>query len=80
MPPITLQRPSSVQYCMLHKKLEDERAVLLPRVCRVFLWEYEPSSAADSEEHTLESGEGTVKFTSRWLLKQLSSFAFSLGL
>ena len=71
MPPITLQGPSSIQYCMLHKNLRIKGQVLLPRVCRAFLWESDPSSAADSEEHILESGEGTVKFASRWLLKQL---------
>lgn len=57
-------------------KFENERAVLLPHVCRVFLREYSPDADPESE-NILESGEGTVKFTSRWLLKQLTVYLHS---
>ena len=44
------------------------RAVLLPCVCNLFIAAY---SANDEQDINLEVGEGTVKFTSRWLLNQI---------
>lgn len=52
-------------------ELGHERAVLLPQVSRVFLREYSPDINPNFQEQILESTEGSVKFTSRWLLKHL---------
>lgn len=63
----------SVLYVAL--ELEHQRAVLLPWVCREFLCHYLGTSSevdSESQEHVLESSEGTVKFSSRWVLKQLA--------
>ena len=48
-----------------------ERAVLLPSVSKVFLAAYTTDSETDSNVHVLEVGEGTVKYTTRWLLNQI---------
>ena len=47
------------------------RAVLLPCVCNLFIAAY---SANDEQDINLEVGEGTVKFTSRWLFYQHVQF------
>ena len=47
------------------------RAVLLPCVCNLFIAAY---SANDEQDINLEVGEGTVKFTSRWLFYQHAQF------
>ena len=54
-------------------EFENQRAVLLPEVSQLFLKEYLECTDvdSDSQEHTLENKEGTIKFTARWLLKQL---------
>ena len=52
------------------RELLNQRAVLLPHVSRVFLHTY-GQSTSDSNEQILEGREGTIKFSSRWLLKQL---------
>lgn len=46
-----------------------ERAILLPWVSQVFLATYTTESKRD--QIVLEVGEGTVKYTTRWLLSQL---------
>ena len=48
-----------------------QRAVLLPSVSKVFLAAYTTDSETDSNVHVLEVGEGTVKYTTRWLLNQI---------
>ena len=56
------------------ENLVSQRATLLPLVCRVFLSSYcdtQPASSIKSIELILEVGEGSVKFTSSWLLNQL---------
>ena len=52
------------------RELLNQRAVLLPHVSRVFLHTY-GQSTIDNDEQILEGREGTIKFSSRWLLKQL---------
>ena len=47
------------------------RAVLLPCVCNIFIAAY---SANNEQDINLEVGEGTVKFTSRWLFYQHAQF------
>ena len=50
----------------------NNRAVLLPQVCRVFLQKYFTSDdTLENTEHISENNEGTIKFTSRWMLNQL---------
>ena len=51
------------------KELLLQRALLLPAVCRMFLAEY-GGCDSQSELH-LESREGMVSFSSRWLLQQI---------
>ena len=46
----------------------NQRAVLLPHVSRVFLCTY-GHSGLDNDEQILEGREGTIKFSSRWLLQ-----------
>ena len=56
-------------------EFENEKAVLLPWVSRVFLRHYcdgALDAGSENKDKLLESSEGTVKFTSRWLLKQLT--------
>ncbi len=54
-------------------ELENERAVLLPDVSKVFCSQYLASGSSPVSEHTiLENSEGTVKFSSKWLMKQLT--------
>ena len=50
-----------------------EKAVLLPWACQVFLQSYEiqHTGSIKSARVTLETGEGSVTFSSRWLLHQL---------
>ena len=52
------------------RELLNQRAVLLPHVSRVFLCAYD-HCGLDSDEQILEGRENTIKFSSRWLLKQL---------
>ena len=47
-----------------------ERAVLLPRASQVFLAVYTENSACQTV-HVLEVGEGTIKYTTQWLLNQI---------
>ena len=57
-------------------EFEHERAVLLPDVSQVFLTQYLAASggAPGNEEHILESPEGSVHFSNKWLLKQLTLY------
>ena len=50
-----------------------EKAVLLPWACQVFLEAYDiqHTGSIKSAKITIETGESTVMFTSRWLLHQL---------
>ena len=48
-----------------------ERAVLLPRASQVFLTEYTKDSPTDQTVHILEVMDGTVKYTSQWLLQHI---------
>ena len=45
-----------------------ERAVLLPHVSQVFLTAYTENSDAHQTVHVLKVGEGTVRYTTQWLL------------
>ena len=54
------------------QKLQQERALLFPHVVSVFL-ENCPQ-AKDNEELYLELGDGTVKFSARWLMNQLITY------
>ena len=56
------------------ENLVSQKATLLPVVCHVFLSSYcdtQPAGSIKSIELILEVGEGSVKFTSSWLLNQL---------
>ena len=53
------------------RALQDERAMLLPEASRFFLQTYLPGNSDEAEPITLQCEEGTIKFTSKWLLKQL---------
>ncbi len=54
------------------KELASQRAVLLPVVSQVFLNAYKPSDTDQTaDEVYLDVGEGTIKYSSRWLLNQL---------
>lgn len=48
-----------------------ERAVLLPRASQVFIAVYTENSEQSQTEYVLEIGEGTVNYTTRWLLNQI---------
>ena len=54
------------------QKLQQERALLLPHVVSVFLDNC--PQAKDNEELYLELGDGTVKFSARWLMNQLITY------
>ena len=45
-----------------------ERAVLLPWASQVFIAVYTENSEQSQTEYVLEIGEGTVNYTTRWLL------------
>ena len=47
-------------------EFESQRAVLLPKVSQLFLKEYltETNECSEDQEHTIETKEGTMKFTS----------------
>ena len=51
-------------------EFENERAVLLPHISTLFCRQY-LGPKPENQECVLESQEGTIKFSSRWLLKQL---------
>ena len=54
-------------------ELENERAVILPNVSKIFLTQYLAADSNPVNEHTtLESSEGTVNFSSKWLIRQLT--------
>ena len=55
-------------------ELENQRAMLFPCVSKVFLYHYLEATSHDvkNQVHVLKSSEGTIKFTSHWLLKQLT--------
>ena len=65
--------------CILHvvlhlaKVLLENQAVLLPKLSRMFLNMYMNNSPEEclSVECTIETEDGSVKFTSKWLLKQV---------
>ena len=52
-------------------ELENERAVILPDVSKIFLTQY-----LVNEHTTLESSEGTVNFSSKWLIRQLAAHLY----
>ena len=54
-------------------EITHERAVLLSRVSQVFLTSYTEDGDSETDRNVLvlEVGEGTVKYTTRWLLNQL---------
>lgn len=54
-------------YNYVANEFENQRAVLLPHVSKIFLRAYHELTDCEGQEQLLE---GTVKFTSRWLLKQ----------
>ena len=56
-------------HVLLQKELLLQRALLLSAVCHMFLAEY-GGCDSQSELH-VESGEGMVSFSSRWLLQQI---------
>ena len=62
----------TVLYTALYvaRELLNQRALLLPHVSRIFLSTY-GHSTPESDEQILEGREGTIKFSSCWLLKQL---------
>ena len=54
------------------QRFQQERALLLPHAVSVFLDNY--PRAKDNEELYLELGDGTVKFSARWLMNQLITY------
>lgn len=72
--------------CTLHtvlyvaKELLNQRAMLLPHIANQFLTEYYSDQfteyQADSMDYTLIGRESSIKFTSKWLLKQLLSYLY----
>ena len=66
-----------VTQCLLHTiiyvadEINNCRAVLLPYASKAFLEAYCESSDNENDVPILECTEGTVKFSSSWLLKQL---------
>ena len=56
------------------KHLLDQKAVLLPWVCHVFLDAYGIPYAQDTNpvQVTLDVEDGNVQFTSHWLLQQIN--------
>ena len=69
--PLTRSVLKAVLYVAEH--LLQNKALLLPQVCHVFLQEYGVPhfGSIKSVDLTLEVGESVVKFSSRWLLNQL---------
>ena len=56
------------------KKLQQDRALLLPQAVTVFLDNYPPSQDVLPEELYLELGDGQIKFSPRWLMHQLITY------
>jgi len=57
------------------KELSCQRAVLLPVVSQVFLRAYEPThSNISSNTVYLNVAKGTIKYSSQWLLNQLTAY------
>ena len=54
------------------KNFQQGRALLLPHCVRVFLDNCPP--AKDNDDPHLQLGDGTIKFSSRWLLHQLITY------
>ena len=69
----TLTRSVLAAVLYVAKQLLENKAVLLPWVCQIFLQAYgiEDTAETNSSQLYLESGEGNVQFSSRWLLHQL---------
>ena len=63
---------------LVSEHLLQQKAVLLPNVCQVFLEEYGVSLGCGTSttgiDVDLEVGDSTVKFSSRWLLHQLITY------
>ena len=56
------------------KELANQQAVLLPVFSQVFLDTYEPNQPDESSSQVhvhLDVGEGTIKYSTQWLLNQL---------
>ena len=74
---LTDEKITAVTQATLHAvlyvadEIMHQRAVLLPSVSIVFLAAYTTDSETDSNVHVLAVGEGTVKYTTRWLLNQI---------
>ena len=74
---LTDEKITAVTQATLHAvlyvadEIMHQRAVLLPSVSKVFLAAYTTDSETDSNVHVLAVGEGTVKYTTRWLLNQI---------
>ena len=76
----TLTKATLKVVLYLSESLLQQRAVLLPTVCQVFLETYGVSHSGSiaSVELNLEVGDSTVKFSSHWLLHQLNYLPTSL--
>ena len=67
-----LTRAVLVTVIFVAQKLQQERALLLPHAVSVFLDNC--PQAKDNKELYLELGDGTVKFSARWLMNQLITY------
>ena len=63
----------SILHVVLHvgNEIANQRAVLLPGLSKIFLNEYLASAQSVEDDIIVESDEGSIKFTSKWLLKHL---------
>ena len=62
-------------------ELTNQRAVLLPHVSKIFLQAYgQIKTHCQDHEDILEGAEGTVTFSSKWLLRQLVGYLHTHGL
>ena len=61
----------------LGKELLEKRAVLLPTLSSIFIRVYTGEDSPEETTVTVESEDGAIKFTSRWLLKQVRLYLHS---
>ena len=52
-------------------KFEQDKAILLPRVTSFFLANYSPAKGNEDIQLEIELNDGSIKFSSRWLLHRL---------
>ena len=66
---LTQAKLTAVRY--VANAIMSQHALLLPQVSKVFLKAYQPTTGVESNDINIDTGDGTIRFTSNWLLNQL---------